>query len=125
MFPQVIRASRSSVARVARQSLVAKRTFITPTAIRQADLVQEMYLRELKAYKPTPIKSTDSEGQVSVFHIPTAPKSPEEVDIANELKSYEAQTVELEGQAEEGSETATDTGSWFEEEEFEEEKGGH
>lgn len=84
-----------------------------------------MYLRELKSYKPTPIKPTDAEGQVQVFHVPTAPKSPEEVDIANELKSYEAQTVELEGQAEDSASAATESSSWFEEEEFEEEKGGH
>lgn len=83
-----------------------------------------MYLRELKSYKPTPIKPTDSEGHVSVFHQPTAPKSPEEVDIANELKAYETETVELEGQVEEGD-AAADSGSWFEEDDFEEEKGGH
>lgn len=85
-----------------------------------------MYLRELKSYKPTPIKPTDSEGQVQVFSVPAAPKSPEEVDIANELKAYEASTVELEGQAEGGDgSAATESASWFEEEEFEEEKGGH
>jgi F-type H+-transporting ATPase subunit h len=33
------------------------------------------------------------------FAPPAAPKSPEEGNIANELKSYEDQEVEIEGQA--------------------------
>jgi len=82
-----------------------------------------MYLRELKTYKPTPIKASDSEGQVHKFSVPSAPKSPEEVDMANELKAYEAQTVELEGQAEEGA-AAVPEENWFEEEP-EEEAHGH
>jgi F-type H+-transporting ATPase subunit h len=44
--------------------------------------------------------------------------SPQETDIANELKSYEASTVEVEGQAE-GSEQAAEV-DWFEEEPEEE-----
>jgi F-type H+-transporting ATPase subunit h len=56
----------------------------------------------------------DAEGHVQVFSAPKPPKSPEEGDIANELKSYEASTVEVEGQAEGGAlEKEVD---WFEEE---------
>ncbi|MBE7180522.1 MAG: hypothetical protein INR71_04795 [Terriglobus roseus] len=46
-------SQRSAVARVARQqhAAVARRTFITPTAVRSAELVQDLYLRELKNYK--------------------------------------------------------------------------
>jgi F-type H+-transporting ATPase subunit h len=86
---------------------------------RIADLVQEMYLRELKAYKPTPVKASDSEGHVQKFSVPKTPKSPEETDIANELKAYEASTVDLQGA--EGSEegAAPIDQDWFEEEEEE------
>lgn len=83
-----------------------------------------MYLRELKAYKPTPIKASDSEGQVQKFALPTAPKSPEEIDIANELKTYESQTVELEGQAEAGSSAEAEE-SWFVDDWEEEEPHAH
>ncbi|KAF2747346.1 hypothetical protein M011DRAFT_423765 [Sporormia fimetaria CBS 119925] len=116
MLAQSIRASRQTLARVARPALVSRRTFIAPTAIRQADIVQDLYLRELKNYKPPQLKASDAEGHVQKFTVPKAPASPEESDIANELKTYETQQVELEG-------TTTEDGAapveedWFEEEE--------
>ncbi|KAH7330112.1 putative ATP synthase subunit H, mitochondrial [Rhexocercosporidium sp. MPI-PUGE-AT-0058] len=122
MFTQSLRATRSSIARVARQQatgMVLRRTFITPTAVRQADLVQDLYIKELKAYKIPPVKANDSDGQVQKFKAPAPPQSPEEADIANELKSYETQTVDIEGQAEGGAvEQEVD---WFEQEPEEEE----
>jgi F-type H+-transporting ATPase subunit h len=63
-----------------------------------ADFVQELYLKELKAYKAPAVKESDSVGQVQVFNLPTAPKSPEEADLASNLKEYESMAVELEGQ---------------------------
>ena len=78
------------------------------------DLVQELYLKELKAYKPAPLKANDSEGHVQKFNPPAPPKSPEEADIANELKAYEASSVEVEGQAE--GATGEQEVDWFEEE---------
>jgi F-type H+-transporting ATPase subunit h len=75
-----------------------------------------MYLRELKAYKPAPVKASDSEGHVQKFSAPKAPKSPEETDIANELKAYEASTVELEGSEGSEGESAPIEQDWFEEE---------
>jgi F-type H+-transporting ATPase subunit h len=77
-----------------------------------------MYLRELKNYKPPQIKASDAEGHVQKFTIPKAPASPEETDIANELKSYETQQVELEGASTEGGAAPVEE-DWFEEEEEE------
>jgi F-type H+-transporting ATPase subunit h len=84
-----------------------------------------MYLRELKAYKPTPVKASDSEGHVQKFSAPKTPKSPEETDIANELKAYEASSVDLVGA--EGSEegAAPIDEDWFEEEEEDEHAKAH
>ena len=48
--------------------------------------MQELYLKELKAYKPTPIKDSDAAGQVQTFSVPKAPKSPEEADLASSMK---------------------------------------
>ncbi|KAI9050853.1 hypothetical protein LZ554_004972 [Drepanopeziza brunnea f. sp. 'monogermtubi'] len=119
MFTQTLRASRSSIARVARQQATSRRTFITPTAVRHADVISEMYIRELKAYKTPAVKASDAEGSVQKFKAPALPSSPEEANIANELKAYESQTVEIEGQAEGGAaEIETD---WFEQEPEEEE----
>lgn len=81
-----------------------------------ADLVQDLYLRELRAYKPTPIKPGDAEAHVQKFTAPKAPQSPEEANLANELNAYENQEVEVEGQAASG-EPAPAEESWFEEEE--------
>ncbi|KAJ6152677.1 hypothetical protein N7497_006996 [Penicillium chrysogenum] len=105
MMSQSLRASRTLFSRASRaQVSVARRTFLT-SAVRQADPVQDLYLRELKAYKPTPIKAGDAEEH-----------SPEEANLASELSAYESQEVEVEGQAAAG-EAAPVEQSWFEEEE--------
>ncbi|KAI0815897.1 ATP synthase H chain [Xylaria sp. FL0064] len=117
------RSAISAVTRVARVNAV--RGFIAPTVSRRADFVQELYLKELKAYKPSPVKDTDSVGQVQTFSPPKPPRSPEEADLANSLKEYENMAVEVEGN--EGA-TATSTPAavldWLVEEE-EEETGAH
>ncbi|WPG99459.1 Hypothetical protein R9X50_00227300 [Acrodontium crateriforme] len=121
MLAQSLRASRQSLVRATRQqvSLTARRTFITPSAVRQADLVQDMYLKELKAYKAPAVKPSDAEGHVQKFTMPTPPKSPEEADIANDLQAYEAQVPEVEGQSAEGESAPVE--DWFVEEAEEEE----
>lgn len=67
-----------------------------------ADLIQDLYLRELKAYKPPPQKASDAEGHVQKFSPPTAPKSPEETNLASDLKAYDDSVVEVEGQSASG-----------------------
>lgn len=81
------------------------------------DLIQDLYLRELKAFKPTPVKPSDAEGHVQKFTPPKPPRSPAEENIANDLKAYETQQVDVEGQAKEGAENPLDEEDWFEEEE--------
>lgn len=86
--------------------------------------MQDLYLRELKNYKTPQVKASDSEGHVQKFTLPKAPASPEEGDIASELKAYESQQVELEGQSSEGGAAPAEQ-DWFEEEAEEEESHGH
>lgn len=83
-----------------------------------------MYLRELKGYKPTPIKASDSEGHVQKFSAPKPPHPPEEGDIAQDLKAYEEQQVEVEGQVASG-EAAPVEEDWFEEPEEERAAAAH
>lgn len=70
------------------------------------------------------MKSSDSEGHVQKFSPPKTPQSPEEGDIANDLKAYENQQVEVEGQAA-GAEASATEDDWFEEEEEEEAHAAH
>ena len=84
-----------------------------------------MYLKELKAYKSPPTKASDAEGHVQKFALPKAPASPEETNIQNELKAYEEQVPEVEGQSSGGGGSASAEHDWFEEEEEEDEEHGH
>jgi F-type H+-transporting ATPase subunit h len=88
---------------------------ITPSLVLTiaADIVQDLYLRELRAYKPPPGKPSDAEGHVQKFKMPTAPKSPEETSLANQVNEYESSAVEVEGQTSTG-ETQEPEGDYFE-----------
>lgn len=85
-----------------------------------ADFVQDLYVKELRAFKPTPLKPTDSDGHVQQFSLPKAGASPEESDIAKDLKSYDSQVVEVEGQEVGGGAISTEE-DWFEDDEEREE----
>lgn len=83
-----------------------------------------MYLKELKAYKPQPVKPGDADAHVHKFKAPQPPPSPEEANLQNDLKAYEDQVPEVEGQS--GSEGAAPVEQdWFEEEEEEDEHAHH
>ena len=132
---------------VRQQAVLQRRTFLAPTAalrgtssttpipifdrnlltvLSKADIVQDLYIKELKAYKLPPVKPSDAEGHVQKFSPPKAPRSPEEGDIANDLKAYEAQQVEVEGNdGGEGAVGGEDWSDWFEDEEDEEGKSAH
>ncbi|KAI1460486.1 ATP synthase complex subunit H-domain-containing protein [Annulohypoxylon moriforme] len=112
------RSAASAITRVARVNAV--RTFIAPTVSRRADFVQELYLKELKAYKPTPVKDSDAVGQVQTFTAPKTPKSPEEADLASSLKEYESMAVEVEGNEGVNASTPAVVEDWLVEEEDEE-----
>ncbi|KAG8924072.1 hypothetical protein FRC02_010669 [Tulasnella sp. 418] len=66
------------------------RALSTSRVVRK-DLVQDLYLRELKAYKP-PVKAQDAHvGQVKNFSAPAAPQAPAlPADLASELAAYDA-----------------------------------
>ncbi|KAL8706044.1 MAG: hypothetical protein Q9201_000866 [Fulgogasparrea decipioides] len=113
---------QSSAARIARQQrILQRRCFSTPSSRLRGDLVQDLYLKEIRAYKPPPLRPSDSEGHVQKFSAPKAPQSPDEGDIARDLKEYEDQQVELEGQEATGEAGAAEE-SWFEEEDDDDEE---
>lgn len=61
-----------------------------------------MYLKSLREYKAPAQKASDAEGYVQKFTPPPVPKSPEETNLASDMKAYEDQVVEIEGQASSG-----------------------
>ncbi|SGY19953.1 BQ5605_C017g08403 [Microbotryum silenes-dioicae] len=66
------------------------RSFSVNAPVRK-DFVQELYLRELKAYKPNPAPS--AAGSVKSYSNPTAPKAPAVPDaaaLAKELDEYDS-----------------------------------
>ncbi|KAG8765852.1 hypothetical protein FRC12_007242 [Ceratobasidium sp. 428] len=81
---------------IARQSLAACRrahraALFSTSAIARKDIVQDLYVRELKAYK-APAKAKDAHvGAVKSFQPPAPPKAPTApTDLATELAAYEA-----------------------------------
>lgn len=87
-----------------------------------ADIVQDLYLRELRAYKQPVVKAADAEGHVQKFNMPKPPKSPEETTIVSQVPEYESSTVEIEGQST-SAETEEPEGDYFEDlKVFDEEK---
>ena len=114
--------STSSVRKGQRLASHSRRWALTLCSV-VADLVQDIYLRQLRDYKPAPVKPNDAEGHVQNFTAPRAPKSPEESSIASELKAYEEQQVEVEGQSQ--GEAAPSEYDWFEKPESMEEEEHH
>ncbi|KKY38345.1 putative atp synthase h chain [Diaporthe ampelina] len=120
------RQAVAAVSRLAGRNSVQMRTFLNPTVSRRADFVQELYLKELKAYKAPALKANDAEGQVLTFNQPKTPKSPEETDLASSLQEYESMAVEVEGQeAATAGKPAAAVEDWLVEEDEEEHAHGH
>ncbi|KAI1031559.1 hypothetical protein LB504_000839 [Fusarium proliferatum] len=84
------------------------------------DFVQELYLKELKAYKIPAVKESDAEGNVQTFNVPKTPASPEETDLAGNLKEYESMAVEIEGQDSSAQSGTPEVADWLEAEEEDE-----
>ncbi|KAG1730604.1 ATP synthase complex subunit H-domain-containing protein [Suillus lakei] len=73
-----------------RQAARSARTFST-TSIARKDLVQDLYVKELKAYKPPAAAKDAHVGVVKNFSLPAVPKPPTlPADLAAELTAYDA-----------------------------------
>ncbi|KAA1474147.1 hypothetical protein DENSPDRAFT_840705 [Dentipellis sp. KUC8613] len=65
------------------------RAFAT-SAVARKDLVQDLYIKELKSYKPTPPAKDAHVGAVKPYAIPAAPHLPQlPADLASELSAYD------------------------------------
>ncbi|KAF8901073.1 ATP synthase complex subunit H-domain-containing protein [Gymnopilus junonius] len=76
-------------AAIARKAVV-QRTFAS-SAVSRKDIVQDLYLREIKAYKPAPVAKDSAAGSVKKFTPPPRPTPPAlPSDLAAELSAYDA-----------------------------------
>ncbi|KAH7908845.1 ATP synthase complex subunit H-domain-containing protein [Hygrophoropsis aurantiaca] len=76
--------------RFLRQAARSARTFSTSSVARK-DLVQDLYIKELKAYKAPPAAKDAHVGVVKAYSLPPAPKAPTlPADLAAELSAYDA-----------------------------------
>jgi len=61
------------------------------SAVSRKDIIQDIYLREIKSYKPEPIAKDAHVGVVKSYSLPPTPKAPVlPVDLASELAAYDA-----------------------------------
>jgi len=68
---------------------VARRTFASSGSVSK-DLVQDLYIKELKAYKAPPVAKDAHVGVTKEFSAPKAPTTPAlPADLSAELAAYE------------------------------------
>ncbi|KAF9354601.1 hypothetical protein BGX26_007588 [Mortierella sp. AD094] len=85
--------SRAVAARPA--AFMAVRSFTAPSAPLMQDLIKDLYLKELKSYKPTPdAKGADASSQVKDFKAPASPAVPA-IDAAADLSAWETANAEI------------------------------
>ncbi|KAF9078310.1 ATP synthase complex subunit H-domain-containing protein [Rhodocollybia butyracea] len=81
----ILRRSSSVV-----QNASLSRLFSSSVAVRK-DLVQDLYLKEIKGYKAPPVAQDAHVGVVKTYSTPQAPKVPSiPSDIASELAAYDS-----------------------------------
>ncbi|KAI8980997.1 ATP synthase complex subunit H-domain-containing protein [Pilobolus umbonatus] len=91
-----------SIARAALRSIAIKPVRVVPAmavrsfsvaAVMQKDVLQDLFLKELKAYKPTPVATEDN--VVKDLKLPAAPVVPEvDADLSQQLAAYDAEPEE-------------------------------
>ncbi|SCW00597.1 LAFE_0C07712g1_1 [Lachancea fermentati] len=108
MFLQAIRRSVPTAAR----------SFATTRV--SANVIQDLYLKEIKSVKLQPISAKDAEGAVKPWVAPQAPKIPQvEAQGADALKAYAEQDVEVAKEKGEEASNETDEQDWLVLEEIE------
>lgn len=95
------------------------RTFAT-TGVR-SNVIQDLYLREIKNVKLQPVSAKDAEGSVKPWTAPQAPKTPElEAQGSEALQAYAQEDVHVSKTEAEAS-AETEEQDWLVLEEIEEE----
>lgn len=88
---------------------------MSATSARRADIITDLYVKEVKAFKAPTLTAADAAGSVKEWSAPAAPAAPAvEGDVAAELSEYESSGVEVES-AKPAAEGAADAVAedWF------------
>lgn len=89
------------------------------TSLIRRNVIQELYLKELKSVNLKPITAADAQGSVKPWAAPATPKIPElELQSAEALKEYASANVETVSEASEQT-TEVEEGDWLVLEELE------
>ncbi|KAI5119279.1 hypothetical protein M0805_008059 [Coniferiporia weirii] len=96
-----------------RLARLSQRRCISSSPVSRKDIVQELYLSELRAYKAPPAAKDAHVGVVKAFHAPSAPQPPTvPADLASELAAYDAAEPTLaSAPAAKAADIADDTGA--------------
>ncbi|EGG00006.1 uncharacterized protein MELLADRAFT_75844 [Melampsora larici-populina 98AG31] len=89
-----IARTSTRLARTLSLHVPSQRSF-TSSSLSMKDFVQELYLRELKSYKPSP-SILGAQTQVREFTMPPAPSAPvlpTSQDVAQELQSWDSASL--------------------------------
>ncbi|KAG9066396.1 hypothetical protein KI688_001622 [Linnemannia hyalina] len=79
----------------ARPAFMAVRSFASPSAPLMQDILKDLYIKELKGYKPAPeAKGVDTSSKIKEFKTPAAPAAPA-IDAAADLSAWETANVEI------------------------------
>lgn len=66
------------------------------TSARRANLIADLYVRELKAFKPTPLTAADAQEATKPWKLPAAAKVPAlEAEGADALAEYDSASVDV------------------------------
>ncbi|BAO40789.1 ATP synthase subunit H [Kluyveromyces marxianus] len=89
------------------------------TSLIRRNVIQDLYLKELKSVNLKPVTAADAQGAVKPWTAPAAPKIPElELQSADALKEYAAADVETVKEATEQA-NEVEEGDWLVLEEIE------
>ncbi|OBZ83623.1 ATP synthase subunit H, mitochondrial [Choanephora cucurbitarum] len=89
----IARIALRSVAFKAAVPAMATRSF-SAAAVMQKDVIQDLFIKELKGYKPAPIAV--DENAVKDLKLPAAPAVPEvDADLSQQLAAYDAEPEEV------------------------------
>ncbi|TCD61722.1 hypothetical protein EIP91_008008 [Steccherinum ochraceum] len=70
---------------------VSRSAAFSTSSVARKDIVQDLYIRELKGYKAPPAAKDAHVGVVKAYALPPAPKAPAlPTDLASELAAYDA-----------------------------------
>ncbi|CAM9021621.1 unnamed protein product [Wickerhamomyces anomalus] len=98
-------------------SQLVKRGLVQRVSVRSFSAMparRNLYVKELKGFKATPLTAADAEGSVKPWRAPAAPKVPGlEADATTQLSDYESAPVEVNSAP--AGEAASESGAddWF------------